>query len=64
MVNLANDFVNKCDDILLITSFKDEWEYPYSDKIKRYILEREPTEKSKIKRNFIRILELRKSSEE
>lgn len=60
MVNLANDFVNKCDDILLITSFKDEWEYPYSDKIKRYVLEREPTEESKIKRNFIRILELRK----
>lgn len=34
MVNLANDFVNRGDEIILITSFKDNWEYPYSDKIK------------------------------
>ena len=35
MVNLASNFANEGDDIILITSFKDSWEYPYSTKIKR-----------------------------
>ena len=60
MVNLANAFVNKGDEIILITSFKDTWEYPYSDKIKRYILGVKPTKNSKFKRNIIRVFELRK----
>lgn len=60
MVNLANDFVNKGDEIILITSFKDSWEYSYSNKIKRYILEENFTSKSKIKRNVDRVIELRK----
>ena len=60
MVNLASNFANEGDDVILITSFKDSWEYPYSTKIKRYILERNRTFRSKIKRNIFRILELRK----
>ncbi|WP_311516627.1 glycosyltransferase family 4 protein [uncultured Anaerococcus sp.] len=60
MVNLANDFVNRGDEIILITSFKDNWEYPYSDKIKRYVLEENPASFSKIKRNINRVKELRK----
>lgn len=60
MVNLANDFVKRDDEIILITSFKDNWEYHYSDKIKRYVLEENPASSSKIKRNIIRVKELRK----
>lgn len=60
MVNLANDFVNRGDELILITSFRDDWEYHYSDKIKRYVLEENPTLSSKIKRNIIRVIELRK----
>ncbi|WP_276861675.1 glycosyltransferase family 4 protein [Anaerococcus tetradius] len=60
MVNLANDFVNRGDEIILITSFKDNWEYPYSYKIKRYLLEENPSSSSKIKRNIIRVTKLRK----
>ena len=60
MVNLASNFANEGDDVILITSFKDSWEYPYSTKIKRYILEENKTFRSKIKRNIFRILELRK----
>lgn len=60
MVNLASNFVNAGDDVILITSFKDTWEYPYSKKIKRYILEKNGVSSSKFKRNIFRILELRK----
>lgn len=60
MVNLASNFANEGDNVILITSFKDSWEYPYSTKIKRYILEENKTFRSKIKRNIFRILELRK----
>lgn len=60
MVNLANEFADRGDEIILITSFKDSWEYPYSDKIKRYILEDKPTINSKLKRNIKRVTSLRK----
>lgn len=60
MVNLASNFANEGDNVILITSFKDSWEYPYSTKIKRYILEENKTFRSTIKRNIFRILELRK----
>jgi len=60
MVNLASNFANEGDNVILITSFKDSWEYPYSAKIKRYILEENKIFRSKIKRNIFRILELRK----
>lgn len=60
MVNLANEFADEGDEIILITSFKDSWEYPYSDKIKRYILEDKPTINSKLKRNIKRVTSLRK----
>ena len=60
MVNLASRFANDGDDVILITSFKDTWEYSYSNKVKRYSLEEEEIKRSKIKRNFFRIMELRK----
>ncbi len=60
MVNLASNFANEGDNVILITSFKDSWEYSYSTKIKRYILEENKTFRSTIKRNIFRILELRK----
>lgn len=60
MVNLASNFANEGDDVILITSFKDSWEYPYSAKIKRYILEENGTSHSKIIRNIFRIQKLRK----
>lgn len=59
MVNLASYFAQEGDDIILITSFKDSWEYPYSPKIKRYILEKKAV-RSRLQRNISRILELRK----
>lgn len=60
MVNLANDFTKRGDKIILITSFKDSGEYTYSDKIKRYVLEKNQASSSKIKRNYIRVSRLRK----
>lgn len=60
IVNLANNFVKYNNEVIIITSFKGEREYPYSAKIKRYVLEEKLTEKSKIKRNIIRVTSLRK----
>lgn len=59
VVNLASNFADRGDDVILITSFKDEWEYPYSPKVKRYNLERKKNNGSRIGRNLFRIKELR-----
>ena len=60
MVNLASSFAEGGDDVILITSFKDSWEYPYSTKIKRYNLEKDKVVRPRLQRNIFRILELRK----
>ena len=39
MVNLANQFSEKGDDVVLVTSFKDYWEYQVSDRVERYSFE-------------------------
>lgn len=59
MVNLASKFSDMGEEILLITSFRDKWEYPYSDKICRYNLENENSYNSRIIRNISRIKKLR-----
>lgn len=60
MVNLASNFADSGNKIILITSFKDDWEYPYSNNIKRYNLEKSKNNCSKIRRNYLRIKKLRK----
>lgn len=60
LVNLANELVNNGDEVILVTSFVGLWEYSYSDKIRRYILDNNSTNDSKIKRNLTRVIKLRK----
>ncbi len=60
VVNLASQFVDYGDDIVLVTSFQDTWEYQYSSKVKRYNLEKNGTRGSKFKRNVFRVKELRR----
>lgn len=58
VVNLASDFAEYGDEIILITSFRDKWEYPYSDKIKRYILDENKVYNNVIIKNISRIKRL------
>lgn len=39
MVNLANQFSEKGNDVILVTSFEDYWEYPVGEGVERYSFE-------------------------
>jgi len=58
IVNLCNYFCN-ANDVVLVTSFKDKWEYSLDNKVKRHNLADSPI-KGFIKRNAILIISLRK----
>lgn len=59
MVNLAKYFSEEGFDTILVTSFKDTWEYPLAHTVKRLSLEEVEIKQSRIKRNLTRIKKLR-----
>ena len=59
MVNLAEYFSENEYETLLVTSFRDTWEYPIDPKVKRLTLEEEEIKQSRITRNLSRIKKLR-----
>lgn len=64
MVNLAKCFSENGYDTLLVTSFRDTWEYSVADSVKRLTLKEQEIKQSHLKRNFSRISKLRKICEE
>lgn len=59
MVNLAKYFSDNDYDTILVTSFRDKWEYPLASKVRRISLEDTEIQQSRIKRNVSRINKLR-----
>lgn len=64
MVNLAKYFSENGYDTTLVTSFRDTWEYPVADSVKRLSLEEQEIKQSRLKRNLSRIFKLRKMCKE
>ena len=60
MVNLAKYFSENKYDTVLVTSFRDTWEYPLAETVKRFTLEENEIKQSRVKRNFSSIKKLRK----
>ncbi len=59
MVNLAKCFSENGYETILVTSFRDTWEYPLVSTVKRLTLEETELKQSRIVRNFSRIKKLR-----
>lgn len=59
MVNLTKYFSENGYDTILVTSFRDKWEYPLEPKVRRISLEDTEIQQSRIKRNLSRINKLR-----
>lgn len=59
MVNLAKYFSDIGYETILVTSFRDTWEYKIEGNVKRLTLEENEIKQGKIKRNFSRIIKLR-----
>ena len=59
MVNLAKFFSENDYDTVLVTSFRDTWEYPVATTVRRITLEESEVKQSRIKRNWSRIKKLR-----
>lgn len=59
MVNLAKYFSDTGCETILVTSFRDTWEYKVEGNVKRLSLEEKEIKQGKIKRNFSRIIKLR-----
>lgn len=59
MVNLAKYFSDTGYETILVTSFRDTWEYKIEGNVKRLTLEENEVKQGKIKRNFSRIIKLR-----
>lgn len=59
MVNLAKYFSDTGYETILVTSFRDTWEYKIEGNVKRLTLEENEIKQGKIKRNFSRIIKLR-----
>lgn len=64
MVNLAKYFSEAGYDTSLVTSFRDKWEYPLSETVKRITLEEQEIKQSRLMRNLSRISKLRKICKE
>lgn len=54
IVNLANQFSEKGDEVTLVTSFEDYWEYPVSDNVVRYSFEQRDFKKEGFLRQNIK----------
>ena len=59
MVNLACYFSDIGYETILVTSFRDTWEYKVEGNVKRLTLEEKEIKQGKIKRNWSRIIKLR-----
>lgn len=59
MVNLARYFSENEYDAVLVTSFRDSWEYPVAETVRRLSLEDQEIKQSRLKRNVSRIKKLR-----
>lgn len=59
MVNLTKYFSEIGYDTILVTSFKDIWEYPLAPTVQRMTLEEFEIKHSRLKRNLTRIMKLR-----
>lgn len=59
MINLAKYFSDTGYETILVTSFRDTWEYKIEGNVKRLTLEENEIKQGKIKRNFSRIIKLR-----
>ncbi|MEK1443371.1 glycosyltransferase family 4 protein [Limosilactobacillus fermentum] len=64
MVNLAKYFSEAGYDTSLATSFRDKWEYPLAQTVKRITLEEQEIKQSRLMRNLSRISKLRKICKE
>lgn len=62
MVNLCEIFSDD-NDVLLVTSFKDEWEYQVSDKVRRIYFEKGQIRQNILRKNISRIVKLRRLCE-
>lgn len=60
LVNLANYFSEHGIDTILVTSFRDKWEYPLGPKVRRLSMEDEQLHQSRLRRNISRISKLRR----
>lgn len=60
LVNLAKYFSENEYEVVLLTSFRDSWEYPVEAAVKRLSIEKAEIKQSRIKRNLSRILKFRK----
>lgn len=60
IVNLCNQFAKHHHDVLLVNSFKANWEYELSSKVKHIYLEDANMKQNVITRNYCRIMKLRK----
>lgn len=59
MINLAKYFSDTRYETILVTSFRDIWEYKIEGNVKRLTLEENEIKQGKIKRNLSRIIKLR-----
>lgn len=59
MINLAKYFSDTGYETILVTSFRDTWEYKVEGNVKRLSLEEKEIKQGKIKRNLSRIIKLR-----
>ena len=64
MINLTKQFASSGHNVVLVTSFVDQWEYPVDEKVRRLSLEREEIPRNRIARNLSRICKLRKICKE
>ncbi len=59
MVNLSSSFAKNGYNVIFVTSYYDQWEYPLEVSVKRISLEKTEIVQSRFKKNFTRILKLR-----
>jgi glycosyltransferase involved in cell wall biosynthesis len=59
MVNLSSSFVQYGYNVIFVTSYFDQWEYPLEASVKRISLEKTEIVQSRLKKNFTRISKLR-----
>ena len=60
MVNLAKQFANAGNEVVMLTSFVDSWEYPVDKSVKRLSMEQQEIKQSRLARNYSRIMKLRR----
>lgn len=59
MINLTSQFAKAGNEVILLTSFVDTWEYPVAPDVRRLTMEQEEIKQNKLMRNYTRIKKLR-----